>query len=270
MRSNNLKMYPFVLRVKNLVLIPFLLLIACNDNAKKDEIIFSKYYPDGNLWKQGKMNKDSILIDTLKFFWENKKVQEIRVYDSNGVLNGYSFLFDSNGNKEWMVSFKQDKPTGYSFEFYPNGRLKSKYYTWGKQIGNTYHYDLTGNVDTFSFFGLNKSSLIEKHYSGKKLIRQRYESYFIDSILPSSDREYMNIAILSAKPPFESVELFIYKMDSSGKSYDSIMLKNRDEVDSVKIKLDPSLSQVKLLCKRVDSLYNQSTIEYGYIKIKEQ
>jgi antitoxin component YwqK of YwqJK toxin-antitoxin module len=245
------------------------IIFACNSNAKKDEIVFSEYYPGGNLWKQGKMNKDSILIDTLKLFWENKKIQEIRVYDSIGILNGYSFLFDSNGNKEYMVYFKAGSPTGYTYEYYPNGSLKTKAYHWGEQVGNTYHYDLSGNVDTFSFFGLDKSSLIEKHYSGKKLIRQRYESYFIDSILPSSDREYMNIAILSAKPPFESVELFIYKLDSSGKSYDSTMFKNRDEVDSVKIKLDPSLWQVKLYCKRVDSLYNESTIQYGYIKIKE-
>lgn len=245
------------------------LIIACSSNAKKKEIIFKRYYLSGNLWKQGKMNRDSIVIDTLKIFWDNRKNREIRVYDSNGILNGCSFLFDSNGNKEYMVCFKDGTPTGYSYEYYSNGSLKSKSFHWGEQVGNTYHYDLSGDVDTFSFFGFKKSSLIEKHYSSRNLIRQRYESYFIDSILPSSDREYLNIAFLIAKPPYESVELLVYKVDSIGKSYDSILLKNRDEIDSIKLKIDPLLSRVKLVCRRKDSLYNESTLEYGYIKIKE-
>lgn len=246
-----------------------LLIIACSDDVKKKGIVFKEFYPNGNLHKQGKMNNDSIVIDTLRVFWENKNNREIRVYDSNGILNGYSYLFDSNGNKDYMVYFKNGMPIGYSYEYYPNGSLKSKSYHWGNQIGNTYHYDLSGKVDTFSFFGLSKNSLIEKHYLDGNLIRQRYDSYFIDSILPSSDREYLNIAFLIAKPPYESVDLLVSKVDSIGKSYDSIMLKNRDEVDSVRLKIDPLLSQVKLVCRRKDSLSNQSTLEYGYIKIKE-
>jgi len=178
-------------------------LAVADCNQRKDVRIFKAYYPFGALRKFGKIKGDSMVIDTMMTFWPNKKIQEIRVYDTNGVLNGCSYYFYPNGERQYVVCYKDDEPIGYGYEYYPNGNMKSKAYRLSTQVGNTYHYTIDGNIDTFSFFDFSTNILIEKHYTGQKLIRQAYKSYFLDTILPSSGREYLNLGFIVAKPPYE-------------------------------------------------------------------
>ena len=243
------------------------LFLNCREKEKTDNLV-QEYYGNGQLEKSF-TKKGTLIIDTLKIFWPSGKLKEITVYDTNGIANGIHELYDVSGKKILSTIYTNGVPIGYNFDFYPGGNLKGKgFHLDSLQVGNTYHYDERGNVDTFLFFDFKSKILIEKQYSNDSLLRQRYTSYFIDTILTSSDKNFIRIGVILARPPHESNNLFFYKIGDNGKIYDSIPYKSINEFDSIAIKLDYNLTMIKMKCIRYDSSNQQTTLEDGAIKIK--
>ena len=243
------------------------MIFACNEK-KADSNLVKEFYDNGNL-KRSFVKKDSLIIDTLKEFWPDGQIKEIKVFDTNGIINGIHEVFDQSGKKSFSMFYKNGFSIGYSFDYYEDGKLMGKAFHMGRnQVGNTYHFDIDGKVDAFLFFDFNSKALIEKHYAKDSLVRQRYQSYFIDTIMKSSNQHSINLGIILSRPPHESVKLKFYKINEEHKIYDSVDYISSNEFDSLRITLDSNLATIKMNCTRYDSSNRQETLEDGEIKIK--
>jgi hypothetical protein len=135
---------------KSIILFSFIIFLSC----KKEEVV--EYYPDGSkktiiypdpknstkiiqedFYSTGELkaianNIDGIVVDTVYYFYKNKKVKEKGLFKNN-LNNGWWFYFDENGNltskKEYVlidnvshlnqvINFNKEMDTIFNSSFY--------------------------------------------------------------------------------------------------------------------------------------------------------
>lgn len=84
-------------------------------------------------------------------------------YDENGLKNGVSKEYYSNGNIKTLELFFKGKIVGESKSFYENGQLKSlyKYCNNGQRI-NYFKYYSNGKISHYQEFDQDKKNLLKR------------------------------------------------------------------------------------------------------------
>ncbi len=97
------------------------------------------YYVNGNKKSEG--NRKNFLLDSVWTFFNEKGDTTKIINYAQGQRNGFYFTFitkDDSLNINYLSSkelYVNDKKQGFSFYYYPNGKLKNKIFT--KIITNT-------------------------------------------------------------------------------------------------------------------------------------
>ena len=206
--------------MKTLLILLFII-AGCKSNKEKK-------IHKGEFDLVGTFINDTILNGNIKFYDKFKRMVAIREY-SNGMLNGKSISYYTNGNIHNSCFYVADKQTGYDYIYDSLGHLvyKSNFY-FGKQIGHIYSYSQSNIIIEYSFNNFEGNILY--YYSYDTVAKREY--YPNDKFLikvgtteaTEDENEGVNVFLYLFSPPHLRLNYKVCYFNFENKVVDSFIV----------------------------------------------
>lgn len=188
------------------IIILFLSFCGCKEKAKKE--FKNQYYSSGKLKSAGWYINDSIPIDTLYTYYESGKRSGMDIFDSLGYYIKAIGYYE-NGNMNELINYKNGLANGFWFNFYEDGKVKSKVYCLNDMnVGDAYFFDKNNAILGYNFYDWENHNInVIKYDSGGLITEDIRQKIFIDSIrvyndsLVNKNENLYDLLLVISNPP---------------------------------------------------------------------
>lgn len=144
-------------KIKYFIIIMALSASCTNKNSEKT-------IRKGEFTLIGNFSSDLVPEGTIKFYDSLGNLRSVKNY-KNGLLDGESYTYYSNGKSQSSLRFEGNKEMGFKSIFDSLGHLiyKSNFF-YGKEIGEVYAFDTFNNVTEYSFNNFEDDILYYSKY----------------------------------------------------------------------------------------------------------
>lgn len=226
----------------------FLLIVVASLNGcfNKEKRKYKKtYYASGKLENAGWYLHDTLLVDTMYWYYENGNVSAIDIRNDSGILNGIGKMYYENGNLMQVANYINGFQERWVYKYTKEGFLDTRgFCLHDKAAGDIFGYDKNGNINYYGFYDFNEENrnLIEWDSTEKIIKDYRYVQW-----VDSTDRiiDTLQIRLLISNPPkcrtvvkldYLSAKGFLIKSDIvTGVPYRFIKELVSDSLKTVKI-----------------------------------
>ncbi len=204
---------------------------------------WTTYYVSGKKKSEG--NRKNFLLDsTWVFYFENGDTSEIINYEKNKKSGYYYKYVISNRLDSYMASkelFVEDKKQGFSFYYYPSGKLKNKVeYVDNNKHGRGYEYNENGllvAIEEYRYNNMISRKAVNRYNKSKEKVGKWVEVY--DNGKVKSEMNYeKGMPNGIAKQYTPTGKLLRMEEYQNGKNVKSVKRPKFDTIQNANIKVD--------------------------------
>ena len=130
------------------------------------EFLFENFYSDGTRRTTGIYQPNDLGKNGIWKFYDKNGVLESEEHYSNGMLNGRSTNYFTNGKKSEAVNFIDGKEDGYYVDYFTNSKMQTQgYYVAGLQEGVWHSYQEDGVLQAENFYVNGKMNGPQTYYN---------------------------------------------------------------------------------------------------------
>jgi hypothetical protein len=251
--------------VSRVLLVCLFLASILFSNCKSKKTYKTFYFDDNKTLKAEGYYIDGKTVDTFKSFSKNGKIDYIKVYDANGILQGESRFYNQDGSLAQKVNYKEGEKDSVFTSFWSNGKAKIKgFFYKDKPMGDALSFDSLGRLRRYSFSDFNNQALMVCQYdtSGEVSGNDDHDYYFIDSTTTSNGTggvDTVKTLILISHQPKTLVKLRVDNIGQGGRivktsdidinwqivSFNNLVTKDVDTIKLVGVRYDSVLQRNK-------------------------